>query len=148
MSSALTQTDSIPDEAGRTSVVTLPADIESISLLRSVLRVALDEYHWEDEPKFRVLLATTEAMANAVEHGSRDTGMVEVTYEVALVECVVRVVDGGGENEWQPSLVPPPPPWADERGRGLILIATHSDDVTISRCGCGTDLRMSFRRAA
>ena len=132
--------------AGPPSVVLVPASIPSIGIARAALRLALDEHDWENDPVFRVLLGTTEAIANAVEHGSERDGLVEVTYQVTDVQCYVRIVDGGCGTPWRPPVAPKPPSIQSERGRGLVLMTNLAQSVEVRSAGVGTEVRMSFTR--
>jgi anti-sigma regulatory factor (Ser/Thr protein kinase) len=132
--------------AGPPSVVLVPATIPSIGIARAALRLALDEHDWETDPVFRVLLGTTEAIANAVQHGSEPDGLVEVTYQVTDVQCYVRIMDSGSGDTWHPPAAPLPPSVKSERGRGLVLMANLAQSVEVRSAGAGTEVRMSFTR--
>ncbi len=132
--------------AGPPSVVLVPATIPSIGIARAALRLALEEHQWEVDPVFRVLLATTEAVANAVEHGSMPGDLLEITYQVTDVQCFVRILDGGRGVPWNPPRSPQPPSVEAERGRGLVLIVNLTQHVDVRLAGRGTEVRMSFSR--
>ena len=87
---------------------------------------------------FSVLLAGSEAVANAIEHGYRDDpfGVVQVVATVTPEAVQVRVSDQG---RWQASN-------ADvARGRGLQLIRQVMDHVSFDR-GNGTTVTMRRTR--
>lgn len=142
----LTQTRPRTPIAGPPSVVLMPADLTALAVVRTALHAALRERGWETEPAHHVLLATTEAVANAVEHGSQPGELVEITYRVGDVESFVRVLDGGGGVDWNPPDTPTPPAATSARGRGLVLIADLADSVEMVRAGQGTEVRLSFVR--
>jgi serine/threonine-protein kinase RsbW len=88
-----------------------------------------------------VLLACSEAVANAIEHGYRDDpfGMVDITATVTPDAVEVRVADHGA---WRP-------PRDDlARGRGLQLIRQVMDLVTFDRGGGTTVTMRRTRREA
>lgn len=149
MHQALNATGSTTTLAGPPSVVIVPATVASLGVVRAALREALDEHEWESDPTFRVLLAATEAVANAVEHGSSCAAdLIEVTYQVSDTQCFVRVLDCGTGKPWNPTTTPNPPAVDHERGRGLVIIATHARLAEARRSGTGTEVRMNFTRDA
>lgn len=148
MRNGLTHTNSVTELTGPPSVVLVPAAVRSVGVVRAALRAALDDHQWETEPAFRVLMATTEAVANAVEHGSEPGDLIEVTYQVTDVQCFVRVLDGGRGRGWHPPDAPRVPPTDAERGRGLVIIESHTQHVEARRSGTGSEIRMNFSRDA
>ena len=90
----------------------LPTDVEALRGLRSALRSWLERAGIGDAPRDEIVLATHEAVANAVEHGAADG---HVTIRGRLDDGVVTVaVENRGA-------------WREHeergRGRGLVLIA-------------------------
>lgn len=148
MSQELTDAGVTTALTGPPSIVLVPATVGSVGVVRAALRDALDEHCWETEPSYRVLLATSEAVANAIEHGSRPGDLVEVTYQVNDAQCFVRILDGGADARWDPPEEPDVPPVDDERGRGLIIIVTHAQHAEARPFGVGTEVRMTFSRIA
>jgi serine/threonine-protein kinase RsbW len=116
---------------------TIGADRMQIALLRADLRGWLASQRVDDECAQAVLLASSEAVANAIEHGYRDDpfGQVEVVASASGTAIEVRVADRG---TWRLAE-------ADEvRGRGLRLIRNVMDHVSFDR-SAGTVVTM--RRA-
>ncbi|MEU4245302.1 SpoIIE family protein phosphatase [Actinoplanes sp. NPDC026619] len=116
----------------------LGADRSHIALLRAELRAWLVAHGIEPETRDAVLLACSEAVANAIEHGYRDDpfGQINVVATVTGDAVEVRVADHG---TWQGAV-------ADvARGRGLQLIRESMDQVLIDR-GEGTIVTMRRSR--
>ena len=116
------------------------ADRVQIALLRADLRGWLDAHEVDPACRDAVLLACSEAVANAIEHGYRDDpfGMIDVTATVTAEAVEVRVSDHG---VWRG-------PTADvSRGRGLQLIRQSMDQVMFDR-GDGTTVTMRRKREA
>jgi serine/threonine-protein kinase RsbW len=114
------------------------ADRVQIALLRADLRGWLDAHEVDPVCRDAVLLACSEAVANAIEHGYRDDpfGMIDVTATVTADSVEVRVSDHG---VWQG-------PVADvSRGRGLQIIRQSMDQVMFDR-GDGTTVTMRRKR--
>ena len=113
---------------------TIGADRMQIALLRADLRGWLVSHGVEPECQDAVLLACSEAVANAIEHGYRDDpfGMINISATVTPDVIEVRVTDRG---TWRGAV-------ADvARGRGLQLIRESMDQVLFDR-GDGTTVTM------
>jgi serine/threonine-protein kinase RsbW len=110
------------------------ADRTQIALLRADLRAWLISHEVEPPCRDAVLLACSEAVANAVEHGYRDDpfGMIEVAATVTADAVEVRVTDHG---TWRGAVTDV------ARGRGLQLIRESMDQVLFDR-GAGTTVTM------
>jgi serine/threonine-protein kinase RsbW len=114
------------------------ADRVQIALLRADLRGWLDAHSVDPTCRDAVLLACSEAVANAIEHGYRDDpfGVIDVTATVTADSVEVRVGDHG---TWQG-------PLADvSRGRGLQIIRQSMDQVMFDRSD-GTTVTMRRKR--
>ena len=130
------------------SMVLIPADIASIAVVRAAICAALRDHGWGEDASNRVVLAASEAVANAVEHGSQDGELVEIVYQVGDEDTQVRVLDSGGIARWTPPADPPTPPSTATRGRGLAIISALAQKVEFRSTGQGTELRLDFSRAA
>jgi serine/threonine-protein kinase RsbW len=111
------------------------AERAQIALLRADLRAWMVSHAVEPDCLDAVLLACSEAVANAIEHGYREDpfGSIEVAATVTDDAVEVRVTDHG---TWSG-------PMADVgRGRGLQLIRESMDQVLFDRSGDGTTVTM------
>ena len=88
-----------------------------------------------------VLLALDEAVSNAIRHGSRGGGPVQVSVE-SDGEWVEMSVRDSGPTRRLPRLPNEPPPVLETGGRGLWLILQLVDEVRLQRIGEGTRLIM------
>jgi anti-sigma regulatory factor (Ser/Thr protein kinase) len=89
-----------------------------------------------------VVLAASEAVTNAMEHGSRFDATLLVSLQATLhgESLTVTVNDHGG---WlEPS--DHPPAWSQHRGRGLHLINELAVAVDIAGSAHGTQITMRF----
>ena len=73
----------------------VPADLAALGKVHGALAAALASEGWIGEPASRVLTASTEALANAVEHGSAPGAGIDVDVEVSGRAARVRILDGG-----------------------------------------------------
>ncbi|GAA3288769.1 SpoIIE family protein phosphatase [Dactylosporangium vinaceum] len=115
------------------------ADVQARMQSLAGFRAALDNWLGHqgigEYDRFRVVLATAEAVANAIEHGYDldETRKVNVLAHVDGATVSVRVSDTG---QWRP------PRGALQRGRGLALIGRLMDGLVIDRGTNGTTVLM------
>jgi GAF domain-containing protein/anti-sigma regulatory factor (Ser/Thr protein kinase) len=112
----------------------LPAEPGVLSSLRRTLRQWLEGLGAGEEDIYDVLVAVTEAAANAVEHAY---GPVDATFSIEAralpdqeMEVVVR--DSG---RWRP-------PRGHNRGRGTLLMQELMDHFEVVTSEAGTEVRM------
>ena len=122
----------------------MPADLAALAGVRSALADALGCEGWTGETAVRVLTACTEAMANALAHGSGPGAGVEVAFTVSATAIRVRVLDEGRSGRRVPAGAPGPPPPSSTGGRGLPLMHALADDVQVCRHGRGTEVLLGF----
>ena len=127
----------------------VPADLDALAGVRDRLAAALAAERWSDDAAIRVMTASTEALANALEHGSGPGARVEMAFRVTRRAASVRVTDAGrpgrpADLEHEPEA----PSEASTRGRGRLLMRALADEVRIRRRGPGTEVRLGFGRHA
>jgi len=127
-------------------VFSLSAELERLAEVRDALAALLDESGWPEESRARMMLAGAEALVNAIEHGSRSDGVVDVRIEVTGATARFTVVDGGREGSRVPALNGDAPPPNAVRGRGLIIMRALSDSAQIKPAGDGTEVVLEFLR--
>jgi anti-sigma regulatory factor (Ser/Thr protein kinase) len=114
---------------------TLLPDASRLSIFRCALSDWLREHAIEPALRTDLLIAAHEAVANAIEHaGSRSEIQIRATLEAGSIEIEVH-----DEGTWKH----PTTTRADERGRGLALIAALVSESDLVHNGHGTTLRMS-----
>jgi anti-sigma regulatory factor (Ser/Thr protein kinase) len=116
------------------------ADASHLATSRAALRGWLTQAGVEPEQIQDVLIATGEAVANAIEHGHRDSpeGMVSLRAAAISDRLQVTVTDTGA---WKA-----PREIADiSRGRGLALMRGLMEDFTIHSDETGTTVHMYAR---
>jgi anti-sigma regulatory factor (Ser/Thr protein kinase)/putative methionine-R-sulfoxide reductase with GAF domain len=117
--------------------VRLPADPDSMPLLRRVIGRWLTEVGASEEEIGEIALATSEACANAIEHAYSPVSaefVVRATRS-APGEVLVTVSDRG---QWRA-------PRGINRGRGLLLMQGLMDSVEVDRQVHGTAVRLARR---
>jgi anti-sigma regulatory factor (Ser/Thr protein kinase) len=117
--------------------VPLPADVTAPALARHVIRAALRGAGVGENRLDDVLLATSELVTNAFEHGA-GPHRLELAY--AGGRLTLRVHDTGS---LLPELRAPSP--AEARSRGLVLVQALSEDWGFERCPGGKFVWAVFR---
>src|SRR4051795_3525159 len=123
--------------------MTITADLSRLAEVRRFADRACRAYGFPAEVCYQVKLAMSEAVANAIEHGSTspdDPIRLQVVYEGDALAFYVS--DGGPFTE--PSMVYDHD-LMDERGRGLGFIELLMDDVAINPSPEGTVIRFAKR---
>lgn len=112
-----------------------PAAPGELAGLRERLRAWLEQNGVSEDVERGVVLAVSEAAANAVEHGYRcdGTSIVTVTGRLAGSQLELSVHDEGG---WRES------PGSTDRGRGLGIIRAIVDEMSVGRVAGATVVRM------
>jgi anti-sigma regulatory factor (Ser/Thr protein kinase) len=111
----------------------LPADPASLVHLRRSLRAYLERAGLGPEETYDVVLACSEAAANAIEHGTAPPAAeFAVRAEIVGGELRVAVTDSG---RWRP-------PRERGRGRGLPLMRALMETVDVETGAGGTEVRM------
>lgn len=118
------------------------ADPAELAGARSALRKWLVRAGVDPSQTLDVLIATGEALANAIEHGHRDRpgGTVRLRATVLADRLHLTIADTG---VWK---VPHADP-ASHRGRGIALMRALMQDVTIETCDSGTTIDLHARIA-
>ena len=117
-----------------------PADVSHLASTRGELRSWLNRAGINGEQAQNVLIAVGEAVANAIEHGHRDSpgGLVTLSARAFVDQLHLSVVDSG---MWKTAR-----PGADiTRGRGVTLMHALMDDVTIHSDDGGTTVHLYAR---
>jgi anti-sigma regulatory factor (Ser/Thr protein kinase) len=117
-----------------------PADVRQLAPSRAALRGWLREVGVEPDQIQDMLIATGEAVANAIEHGhrSRPEGIISLRATAVVDGLHVSVIDSG---VWK---IPHPVP-SEHRGRGLSLMRCLVQDLSIHSNDAGTTVHMYAR---
>jgi anti-sigma regulatory factor (Ser/Thr protein kinase) len=121
-------------------VARLPADMESIPVMRRMLGRWLQDAGATPAEADDLALAASEACANAIEHAyGPSPGVLEVSASMLPSgEAVVAIRDFGTWRE----------PRGANRGRGLLLMEGLTDSVDVIRAEEGTTVQLSRRLGA
>lgn len=122
--------------------LTFRPDSSQLAPTRAALRRWLTKARMGPERTMEVLVAAGEAVANAIEHGHRHSpqGTVSVL-ATAMVDHVLLVITDTGS--WK---LPTQPPEI-HRGRGIGIMRSLMQDVTITQSSAGTTVHLYARMA-
>jgi serine phosphatase RsbU (regulator of sigma subunit)/anti-sigma regulatory factor (Ser/Thr protein kinase)/DNA-binding NarL/FixJ family response regulator len=125
--------------AGDHLALTLPAEPEALVAARRALRMWLGEVGAGPDETYDITLATGEACTNAIEH-AYTPGEASFHLEASrgTDDLTIRVRDHG---QWRA-------PRGTNRGRGLKLMETLMDEVTVDRTDEGTTVELRKRIGA
>ncbi|OBK22981.1 histidine kinase [Mycobacterium asiaticum] len=118
----------------------ISADASELAPSRAALRSWLTQAGVDSDQIQDVLVATGEAVANAIEHGLRDrpTGTVSLRATAIVDRLQVTVADTGA---WKPPAEIP----GFSRGRGIDLMRVLMEDLSIHSSEAGTTVHMYAR---
>ena len=123
--------------------VSLPADLAHLPEARDFVDRAAAEFGFDDERRAQIKLATNEAVANAIEHGSPPAG-ADVRLRAAEEDgaLAIYVTDAG-------MFVPRTLRRGElpERGRGMAFMGIFMDEVDVRPGPDGTEVRLLKRLA-
>jgi serine/threonine-protein kinase RsbW len=121
----------------------LPASPEAVARARALVRELASELRVDDSTTWELMLATSEAFANAVEHGRAcDPRGIFLRVEIQDGSARVEVTDCGGFP------ARPGPEWRRvERGRGLGIIAAIMDQLEVVPDSGATRVRFAKQLA-
>jgi serine phosphatase RsbU (regulator of sigma subunit)/anti-sigma regulatory factor (Ser/Thr protein kinase) len=120
--------------------LTFPADVGQLAPARKALRSWLTRARLDPDQSMNVLIAAGEAVANAIEHGHRETpeGTISLGATALVDEVQLTITDSGSWKTPQPAANP-------HRGRGITLMRGLMHDVTIDPDTDGTTVHLSAR---
>jgi anti-sigma regulatory factor (Ser/Thr protein kinase) len=119
--------------------LTFQADVSNLAPARHALRSWLTRARVDPDQSLNVLIAAGEAVANAIEHGHRNSpGTISLEATVLVDEVQLTITDTGSWKAPQPAANP-------HRGRGITLMRGLMHDVTIDPETAGTTVHLSAR---
>ncbi|WP_336317643.1 SpoIIE family protein phosphatase [Streptomyces lavendofoliae] len=122
--------------------MSFPAESSQLAPVRNALRSWLDQCDLPPNTVQNILVAAGEACANAIEHGHRDApgDTVRLRAEAFVGDLRLTVTDTGRWKTPQPEL-------NSHRGRGVTLMRSLMQQVTITPGSAGTTVDMHTRIA-
>lgn len=123
--------------------IVFPAEIQNVGKVETFIQESLPDIQSREEEFGRILIALTEAVNNAIQHGSKCDPHKEVEIEYAIDGDIhtFSVKDSG--SGFDPEDLPDPtdPYFIDQpNGRGVFLMRRLADDVAFKDGGRCVDL--------
>ena len=119
-----------------------PPRCASAAQMRQALRAYLSERALDANVIYEVVLAADEAFINAVGHAEAADDLIRVTARVSEREASVEIQDGGGGFTYRRSDSPSVPDVRRTNGRGVFLMESLMDEVSVRSGRRGTAVRM------
>ncbi|MCV7329687.1 SpoIIE family protein phosphatase [Mycobacterium cookii] len=130
--------------AARSFATVVPAALDCIADVRHQLRDWLSGVGVDPRRESDILLATGEALTNAIEHGSTTDTCKTVSVEVFVRgQAITATISDAGQWSGDSSASQR----SQKRGRGLTMINGLADDVKTTRTAGGTQVTLSFEQA-
>jgi len=112
--------------------IQIPAISENIRMIESFIDNSKDKFHLDEDLYGNIMIAVTEAVNNAIKHGSKANKEKSVSISLTLTESAIkfRVEDEGPGFDYH-NLPDPTAPENLEKpsGRGIFLMKHLSDEV-------------------
>ncbi|HBK89651.1 MAG: ATP-binding protein [Cyclobacteriaceae bacterium] len=112
--------------------IEVPALAENIRMIESFIDNVKEEFHLDDDIYGNIMIAVTEAVNNAIKHGSGNDSKKNVSLSLSLEDSTIRfrVEDQGGGFDYE-HLPDPTAPENIEKpgGRGIFLMKNLADEV-------------------
>ncbi len=112
--------------------VEVPALAENIRMIESFIDNVKEEFHLDDDIYGNIMIAVTEAVNNAIKHGSRNDSKKNVSLSLSLEDSTIRFkVEDQGDGFDYEHLPDPTAPENIEKpgGRGIFLMKNLADEV-------------------
>ena len=128
--------------AGEKLETAYPPRSASAARMRQALRAYLSGQALDAKVIYDVVLAADEAFINAVGHAEVPDDLIRVTARVSESEASVEIQDGGDGFALRRSDTPPVPDVRRTHGRGVFLMESLMDEVSVRSGGRGTIVRI------
>ncbi|MCX7908312.1 MAG: ATP-binding protein [Ignavibacteria bacterium] len=124
------------------------SDRKLISELEEILTSIQLKFPFGKDKFHNILVATTEAVINAIQHGNKNDPQKKVTVKIIAENKTIQIlVEDEGEGFDPSTLQDPRTPEniLKERGRGIFIIKELSDSTSIVTGKSGTVVKMEFK---
>ncbi|MBS1544788.1 MAG: ATP-binding protein [Bacteroidetes bacterium] len=122
----------------KTIRIQVPAIPENIRMIESFIDNSKDKFHLDDDIYGNIMIAVTEAVNNAIKHGSHNDSSKNVSISLSLDDSMIKFrIEDEGEGFNYHNLPDPTAPENLEKpgGRGIFLMKHLSDEVDFKEGG-------------
>jgi serine/threonine-protein kinase RsbW len=123
--------------------VVLPSDYQSLIDVEKIVGDVCDEFGVQEDAFGNVLIAVSEAVNNAIQHGNKNNPEAKVEIKVANQDDTfcIQVKDQGPGFSYQDLPDPTAPEnLLKDRGRGVFLMKNLADEVEFQNTGSTVNL--------
>lgn len=123
--------------------IQIPSIAENIRIVESFIDNAKDKFHLHDDIYGNIMIAVTEAVNNAIQHGNESDAAKNVFLKLDLDSSSIKftITDEGPGFNYRNLPDPTAPENLDKiGGRGIFLMKNLADEVTFNEIGTTTEL--------
>lgn len=128
-------------------IINIDSDIKNIGSIESIALSIIDKFSLSQEKFPAILIATTEAVSNAIIHGNKEKKdkAVEIYAKLNQGDLYIQVKDQGDGFDFTDLPDPTTPESIEEEGgRGILLINELCDEYQFRDGGC--TIEMLFKK--
>ena len=118
--------------------VKIPSSFEHFPLVEKFIDEVCNDFKVEEECYGNILIAITEAVNNAIQHGNKSNPakFVEISFEPHVKELIFNISDEGAGFDFE-HIPDPTAPGNIEKlnGRGIFLMKNLADEVSFNERG-------------
>ena len=129
-------------------LITIPASLTELAHVHDWVKAVLGTVGVPESDRYNILLATSEAVTNAIRHGANEdpNRQVRISIEQDAHGVTIAVEDDGAG--FRPDAIPDPthgPQLYQAGGRGIYLLKALASDVEFRVSADGTTVVCRFR---
>jgi serine/threonine-protein kinase RsbW len=123
--------------------IQIPSIAQNIRIVESFIDNAKDKYDLDDDIYGNIMIAVTEAVNNAIQHGNKSVSTKNVLLKLQLEPNLIKFTISDEGTGFNYSHLPDPtsPENLDKLGgRGIFLMKNLADEVSFNESGNETEL--------
>ncbi len=127
--------------------IQIPSIAENIRIVESFIDNAKEKFHLNDDIYGNIMIAVTEAVNNAIQHGNKSMTSKNVYLQLDLESNHIKftITDEGTGFNYKNLPDPTAPENLDKiGGRGIFLMKNLADEVSFNETGTSTELTFYF----
>ncbi len=124
------------------------SDKKVLTEIENILKSIQKKIPFGKDKFHNMLVATTEAVINAIQHGNKYNPKKKVKLSILVLNNVMQIVVEDEGEGFDPSLVQDPRTPENilkDHGRGILIIKELADSTTITTSKAGTIVKMEFK---
>ncbi len=126
----------------------LPTHRESLDIAEKIISDLKDKYNINNAKYYNILIAVTEAINNAINHGNQLDKNKQIHFEIFSNEEVIKIIiidEGRGFNPNALEDCTKKENLLKESGRGIYIMKSLSDEFSLTPTTNGTKFQMTFK---